>query len=180
MYRRHGFGWTFAEQHVTLSDHQLSTSSADASDLLVIRFRSICIDHSGGADQNSAVRQASNGFRISDFLLFEDQSCELVRRTAIGHIDSSLKNNRTVIVLIVCKVDRAPTHFDASLNRGFMDMVTIKAVAAERRNQRRMNIDDPQSEVVGDLQQTQKAREDDQIDLRDSKSCKDLVAEFPD
>src|SRR5262245_16996015 len=97
-------------------------------------------------------REKSNRLGISFTFLLKSPGGERLGRVVIEHPDRALEDDRPVVVDIVGEVDRAAAYLHAIGQGGFVDVVTIKPFAAERGNQRRMDIHDPAGKVIGNGQ----------------------------
>ena len=68
-----------------------------------------------------------------------------------------------MIVLIVDEMDRAAAHRAAPFEHRAVNMVTMKALPTEGREERRMDVDDAAGEVGGDGEEVEKPGHDDEV-----------------
>ena len=110
----------------------------------------------------------------------EHSGGQRIGRVLIFNRNNLLQDNGPVIVLIVHEVDRATTHPSPSSQHGLVDMMSVKALTAERRYQRGMNIDHSSREIQRNLNERQESTTDDQVNVGFSTDAKDPGAEFVD
>jgi hypothetical protein len=67
-----------------------------------------------------------------------------------AYFTDGLVDDRAVIELVIDQMDRTAAHFDTIVDRGLMDMQSIKPVAAEGWDQRGMDVDDTPLEILWD------------------------------
>src|SRR5262245_5796050 len=125
-----------------------------------------------------ALREHPDRFRISRTLLLEDAFCQPVRSIVVQDRHGALAYDRPMIIDVVGKVYGTTGDFDASIKHGFMDMMTVEALAAKGGDQRRMDVHDPGGIVVRDANELQEAGHADQLGLRFPAITENLRAEF--
>ncbi len=89
-----------------------------------------------------------------------------VGRIVVHHRHGLLQNHRAVIVLVVDEVDGAPAQLDAVVDCRLMHMMSEVAFSAERRHQRRVDVDDTIAIVVRHDEQLEPTRQHDQFGAR--------------
>src|SRR5262245_28193068 len=77
-----------------------------------------------------------------------------------------------MIVFVIGKVDRAACHLDASGENRLMDMMTMEALAAKRRDESRMDVQHSTDEVARDRNELQEPGHADEF-----RSCAPAQAE---
>ena len=82
-----------------------------------------------------------------------------------------------MVVLVVGKVDSAAADLDAAGENRLVDALAVKALAAERRDQGRMNVQDAEAEILRDVNQLQEARHANDVGLRLAAEGEDALAE---
>ena len=102
---------------------------------------------------------------------------QIFGRIAIKYRNGALQDDRPVVVDIVGEMDGAATHFDAVLQGRLVNATPVEPPAAERWNQRRMNVHDPADKIVRDLDQMKESSQTDKIGIRLPASSEDLFAE---
>ena len=115
--------------------------------------------------------------RVRFLLDFEHALAERVGRVVVEHGHRLLPDDRPVVVLVVDEVDRAAGDFHAGIEHGLMDAIAVHARAAERRNERRVNVHDAADEVVGHRRELQEARHRHVIDARLAARAEHGIAE---
>ena len=83
-----------------------------------------------------------------------------------------------MIIQIVGKMNGASADADSASDGSFVHVVSVLAMPAECRDQGRMNVQDSQMKVCGDLQQAEETSEHDVIGLHVSSGSEDSVTEF--
>src|SRR5438876_2605586 len=121
--------------------------------------------------------EQANRFRIGLALLLENARRQRLGRVMIVDEHRALKNDGTVVVLVVGKVDGAAADLDAAGENRLVDALAVKALAAERRDQGRMNVQDAEAEILGDVNQLQEARHANEVGLRLAAEGEDALAE---
>jgi len=70
-------------------------------------------------------------------------------RIVLQNRHTCLYNDRSVIILVVNEVHRAACYFAAGSKDCFVDVVAVKPLPAKGRQERRVNIQDPSFEFLG-------------------------------
>ena len=78
-----------------------------------------------------------------------------------------------MVVLVVGEMDRAAAQFRPVLQHRLVDAMAVKPLAAERRHQRRMDVDHAVGEIVGNRQPLEEPAHHDQIGLRLAAAVED-------
>lgn len=108
----------------------------------------------------------SDCFRVGLAFSFEYPGRKRLRRIVIMNRYGALKEDRAGIVRVIRKVDRAAADAGTAGQHRGVNMSSVHPVPAERRQQRRMNVQHAMMEVRRDLNEMQPARQTDPIRLK--------------
>ena len=106
-----------------------------------------------------------NRRRVNATFLGKHSRCQAGRIVVFGNRDRALHNNRPMIIFIVREMGRAASDLDPGIEDGLVDMQSMKSLAAEGGDERRMNVHHPIDEIRRDVEQMQKSRQQHQICL---------------
>ena len=118
-------------------------------------------------------------FRVGDeFGVEENAVAQRVDGVVIVNRDGLLQNDRAVIVFVVDEVNGRAADLDAATERRVVNASTVVVFAAERRNQRRVNVQNAVREVGRNREELQIAAHRDVFDFRFATSVENGVAKL--
>src|SRR5262249_417438 len=89
-----------------------------------------------------------------------------------------LQNDGTVIVLVICKMNRASGNLDSVSQGRFVDVMTVVTGAAKGWNERGVNVHHATTKIVGDVKELKKTSKTDKIHAASTAAIKNVCAEF--
>ena len=131
-------------------------------------------------DRHSALGDQADRFGENDpFCLLHDAALQNLGRIALLHLNGLLQEDRSVIKIFIDKMNCCARHFRSSLKDFFVNVQTVIPFSAERRDQRRVDIDDPSPESVDHAggHRHHKTCKDDKVRLCLLQTCKKRIFE---
>ena len=144
----------------------------------VSRRRESQYPHPPALDAQPALSKKADRLGIGLALLLEDALGQSVRCVIVENGNGALKNDGTVIVDVVGKVDGAAADLDAARQGRFVDAMSVEPLAAEGRDKSRMDVHNAAGEVIRDRQELKETAQADEIDTGAAAKIEDAPAEF--
>ena len=129
-------------------------------------------------DADSARGDEANRLRVGFALLSEDASLECFGRVVVGNAAGALHEDGPTIVFVVGEVDRASAHTNTCVEDGLMDVQAMIPLAAERGQERGMDVQNSARKVVGDVQQLEEPRQANEVGPHIPTMAQDAFAEL--